>query len=335
MMKRLRRALVQVTFLLCLLSLPAAFDTSIIAQQTQNPADQIAIPRPDADSLVFAVTVLDKKGNTIDGLDKNAFTIYENKVPQEITFFDSRDEPASIGIIFDLSGSLAGSKGLRSAWNAALRFVERSHSDNDYFVIAFASQTRVLVDWTRGSKNAAEQLSKYELTAKNKSSTSSNTALYDACYLGVEKMRSSTRTKQAILLITDGSDNDSHYTFTEVRESLKESGVMLYSLGIFSNVDSGSSMGMEGQAALDELSAISGGKAFFPSTIQEIHLLFDRIDLELRHQYLLGFKPAKDKADGKWHKIRIKVTPPPGAKGHTPDVFVRNREGYYAAKNLR
>jgi Ca-activated chloride channel family protein len=333
--KRLRRAFVPVVFFSCLILLLFGFNIAVVAQQTPNQTEQIAIPRPDADSIVMPVTVMDKKGNPIDGLDKNAFAISDNKFPQEITFFESRDEPVSIGIIFDLSGSMTGSKKLRAARAAVLHFMELSHSDNDYFVIAFASRPLVLIDWTHDSKTAAGKLSRYYFTSKNANTTSSNTALYDACYLGVEKMASSaTHSRQAILLITDGQDNNSQYTFANVRERLKETGVTFYSVIIVDD-DLGSSLGMGAQAEFDELSAISGGKAYFPGTVEEINVLFDRIAMELRHQYLLGFNPSKDKADGKWHRIKIKVIPPPIATGHAPTVYVRNREGYYSRKNLR
>jgi Ca-activated chloride channel family protein len=148
-------------------------------------------------------------------------------------------------------------------------------------------------------------------------------------------MRSGAHPKQVILLISDGQDNESRYTFKEVRERLKETGVLVYSIGILGGNDPGSSLGMEGQSLLDEWSAVSGGKAFFPQDKKEIDASFDRIATELRHQYVLGFKPSKETADGKWHRLKIKVTPPLTAKGRKQSAFVRYRDGYYAAKNLR
>jgi Ca-activated chloride channel family protein len=329
-MKRLRRLFLQAIFS-SLILLPATFNIHVVAQQTANPAEQIAIPRPDADSIVLPVTVIDKKDNYIDGLDKNAFAIYENKVQQELTFVDGGDRPLSIGIIFDLSGSMAGHKQLLAAWKGLLRFIELSHSYNQYFVIAFADRPVLLIDWTEGSKTAAEELSKYDLTAKSHG----NTALYDACYLGLEKMRGGAHSKQAILLISDGLDNNSQHTFTNLREKLKETSVMLYPIVLSSGADPGSSLGQEGQAVMNELSSISGGVAVFPDNEKKIGEFLDRIAVELRHQYLLGFKPSKDKADDKWHKFKIKVTPPPTATGHAPNLVVRSREGYYVPKNLR
>lgn len=327
-MKRLRRAFFSVVFFSCLILLPAAFNTYVVAQRTANSTEQISIPRPDADSIVLAVTVADKKGNYINGLDKNAFAIYDNKVPQEIAFFDGREEPASIGIILDLSGSMTSQKQLLAAWNGLLRFIEASHSDNEYFVVVVSSRPALFIDWTHDGKAAAEQLSKYKLASNRRG----NTALYDACYFSLEKLKGGAYSKQAILLISDGQDNDSQHTFKDVRERLKETGVILYSIGLANESDRASSLAEEGKVVMNELSFVSGGAAVFPDSEKEIGEYFDRIAGVLRHQYLLGFKPAKDKADGKWHQIKIKVTPPSTAGTQVSSVYVRSREGYYAFK---
>ncbi|MCA1557129.1 MAG: VWA domain-containing protein, partial [Acidobacteria bacterium] len=137
--------------------------------------------------------------------------------------------------------------------------------------------------------------------------------------------------KRAIILISDGQDNDSRYTFSEVRKLLKESDVVLYGIGILGGNDPGSAQGMEGQSILDELSSVSGGKAFFPNSGAEMDEIFERIALELRHQYSIGYKPKNLTLDGKWRKLKVKVTPPRGL----PRLFVRSRDGYYAVTNPR
>lgn len=333
-MKRLRRVIAQAAFLSGLILFSSVINISIFAQQT-SPDESIARMSRDAESLALDVTVTDKDGKYIDGLDKSAFTLYDNKAQQELAYFASGDEPLSVGIVFDLSGSMIDSQSLTTARSAVLRFIEQSHNANDYCVIAFTTRPLVLIDWIRGSQAAALALSRYYFTSGNKKNISLNTALYDSLYLGLEKMRGGAHPKQVILLISDGQDNESHYTFTEVRQRLKETGVLLYSIGIVGGNLSGSSLGMEGQSILDEWSAVSGGKAFFPENKKEIAEIFDRIALELRHQYVLGFKPSKQTADGKWHRLKIKVTPPLNDKGRKQSVFVRYRDGFYADKNLR
>lgn len=329
-MKRLRRAFVSGSCSFLLLLLLAALNSNHFAQQPPNPSGQISVARPDADSVVLSVTVTDKKGTPFEGLDKSAFSLYEGKVSQPVTYFAGVDAPMSIGVILDLSGSQAanGSKTVNAVRNTVLSFMEQSRNDNQYFILPFAARVRLLIDWTRDGKTAAEEFSKYNFTPG-----SGHTALYDACYLAVEKMRTGRHLKQVILLVTDGQDNNSQYTFREVRERLKETGVMLYAVGIFNGTDPGSSLGMEGQSILEEFSAVSGGMAFFPKDAKEVAAAFDRIALELRHQYLIGFKPARDKADGKWHQVKVKVTPPLTATGKKQNLVVRSKEGYYALRN--
>ena len=334
-MERLHRAFSRTALFLCLTLLPVGISPPAVAQQTpQSPIKQTARPeRPPDDSIVLAVTVMDRKGNYVGGLGKTAFSVYDNKVPQEVSFFSAADEPASIGIIFDLSGSTLNQEReqLVAAGKALLRFIKLSHGANEYFVIGFANHAQLLLDWTGGEKAAEEMSSKLNRV----NVAGGGTALFDACYLGIEKMRSRPSRKRAILLISDGMDNLSHYKFTDVRERLRETGVLLYSIGIVARNDPGSSLGLEGQAVMDELSAVSGGVAVFPDSRKKIDAAFDQIAIELRSQYLLGFKPPGDSADGKWHQLKVKVTPPPTAPPSMSNLSARSRGGYYAAKNLR
>jgi Ca-activated chloride channel family protein len=159
--------------------------------------------------------------------------------------------------------------------------------------------------------------------------TKNNTALYDACYLGVERVQRGTHQKRALLLISDGQDNNSRYTFNELRRVLKESDVVLYAIGILGGSDVGSSLGMEGQGTLDELAGVSGGKAFYPRSGAEMDDIFEQIALELRHQYSIGYKPRDFVTNGKWHKIKVSVKGPRGL----PKLYVRTKDGYFALAN--
>jgi Ca-activated chloride channel homolog len=276
----------------------------------------------NTDLITLTVTVTDTYGRYVSGLSKNAFTVLDDKVPQEITFFSDDDSPVSVGVIFDVSGSMSGDK-IKRARDALANFIQTSHNSDEYFLIAFNSRAQLLLDKTRDGDAVLNKLTFVQ--------TKSNTALYDACYLGVEKVQRGAHPKRALLLISDGQDNNSRYTFNEVRRLLKESDVVLYSIGILSGNDAGSSLGMEGQGTLDELSNVSGGKAFFPRSPAEMDDIFEQIALELRHQYSIGYKPNNFNSDGKWHKVKVKVTPPRGL----PRLFVRSKEGYYAVPPAR
>jgi Ca-activated chloride channel family protein len=276
----------------------------------------------NTDLITFTVTVTDTYGRYVSGLSKGAFTILDEKKPQEITYFSDDDSPVSVGVIFDVSGSMGGDK-IKRARDALSKFIQTSHNMDEYFLIAFNSRAQLLLDKTRDGNQVLDKLTFVQ--------TRNNTALYDACYLGVEKVQRGTHPKRALLLISDGQDNNSRYTFGELRRLLKESDVTLYGIGILSGSDAGSSMGMEGQGILDELASVSGGKAFFPRSNAEMDDIFEQIALELRHQYSIGYKPVNFTNDGRWHKIKVRVTPPRGL----PRLFVRAKEGYYAVPSSR
>ncbi len=276
----------------------------------------------NTDLITLTVTVTDTYGRYVSGLSKSAFTVFDNKQQQEITFFSDDDSPVSVGVIFDVSGSMSGDK-VKRARDALAKFIQTSHDSDEYFLIAFNSRAQLLLDKTRDGDSILNKLTFVE--------TKSQTALYDACYLGVEKVQRGAHPKRALLLISDGQDNDSRYTFNELRKLLKESDVTLYAIGILSGSDAGSSLGMEGQGILDELSGVSGGKAVFPRSAAEMDDIFEQIALELRHQYSIGYKPDTFQNDGKWHRVKVKVTPPRGL----PRLFVRSKEGYYATAGAR
>ena len=276
----------------------------------------------NTDLITLTVTVTDTYGRYVSGLSKTAFSILDNKQPQDIAFFSDDDSPVSVGVIFDVSGSMSGDK-VKRARDALSKFIQTSHDSDEYFLIAFNSKAQLLLDKTRDGNSVLNKLTFVE--------TKSQTALYDACYLGVEKVQRGQHPKRALLLISDGQDNNSRYTFKELQKLLKESDVTLYAIGILSGSDAGSSLGMEGQGILDELAGVSGGKAFFPRSAAEMDDIFEQIALELRHQYSIGYKPETFVNDGKWHRVKVSVKPPKGL----PRLFVRAKEGYYAAQGAR
>ncbi len=275
----------------------------------------------NADLITLTVTVTDMYGRFVTGLGKKAFTIFDEKSEQEISFFSDEDAPVSLGVIFDVSGSMGGDK-ISRAREALSRFIETSHQGDEYFLIGFNNRAQLLLDRTRNSDALMDKLTFI--------STKGQTALYDAAYLGVEKVTRGTHQKRAVLLISDGQDNSSRYTFSELRRLLKETDVIIYAIGIVDGHDD-TSLGIAGRAILEELAGVSGGKAFFPGTSAEMNDTFERIALELRTQYSIGYRPTNFANDGKWHKLKVKVQPPRGMSR----LFVRSKEGYYSVTNPR
>lgn len=291
-----------------------------VASPEPTPPDPDAPLRIKTDLVTLTATVTDAYGRYVSGLTKKAFTITDNNKEQEITYFSDSDAPVSIGILFDVSGSMSTEK-IGKARKALERFITTSHPNDEYFLIAFNSRAQLLMDRTRDGEAVLRKLTLVQ--PKN------NTALYDAVYLGVERVTRGTHNKRALLVISDGQDNASRYNFGEVRRLIKESDVVTYSVGIMDRSDSASALGMQGQAFLDELSSVTGGKSFYPQSDIEMDEIFERIALELRHQYSIGYTPTDFQADGKWRKVKVKVKPPRGL----PRLSVRSREGYYATPN--
>jgi Ca-activated chloride channel family protein len=158
------------------------------------------------------------------------------------------------------------------------------------------------------------------------------TALYDAVYVGLNTIKEGTNTKKALLLITDGEDNRSRYTFSNVREFLRERDVQIFAIGIVSEWGSQLSVGQSGRALIDDFSNMTGGRAFFPNSVYELEDICTKIAVELKNQYMLGYRSTNESKDGAWRKIRLKVNPPKGL----PNLNVRGKTGYYApAMNVR
>ncbi len=293
---------------------PAAPSPAQATQQNLNPGDDRVIINTDL--ISFNVTITDQYGRFVTGLPKSAFTVLDDKQPQEITFFSDEDAPVSLGIVFDLTGSMSGGK-VRRAREALEHFFQTSLEGDEYFLITLQNgHANLALDRTRDSQAVLNKLTFVQ--------SRGTTAFYDACYLGVDKVAHGTHPKRPLLVISDGQDNNSRYTFNELRRLVKESDVIIYAIGIEEERDG--MLASEGQSILDDIAGVSGGKAFFPQSSAEMDDIFESIALELRHQYAIGYRPPNFNANGKWHHLKVKVNPPRGL----PHLFVRSRDGYYA-----
>jgi Ca-activated chloride channel family protein len=270
----------------------------------------------DTDLVSLTVTVTDPYNRLVTGLDRQHFEVYEDKVKQSIEFFNDDDVPVSMGIVFDVSGSMKGK--LDRSREALRAFIQTSHNDDDFFLVGFNQRPSLLAEFSDGD------------TLSNKLTLvdpKGQTALYDAAYLGVEKVKQGRHNKRSLLLISDGQDNSSRYSYGELRKLLKEAGVQIYCIGIVEmGGGSGGTLDLQGQAILEEIAQVTGGKAFFPRSAAELEDATTRIALELRHQYSIGYVPTNVRRDGQWHKIKVQVKPPRGL----PSLKVQHKEGYYS-----
>jgi Ca-activated chloride channel family protein len=293
---------------------PAAVAPAAPQTPTAPPDDRIIL---DRDLVTVSVTVSDPYGRFVTGLEKSHFEIYDDKIKQEIAFFSDADNPLTLGVVYDVSGSM--STKLSRSIHALRRFVETSHTEDEYFLVTFNHRAQLTRDFTMSGDTLVNSL-----TLVN---TDGRTALYDAAFIGIEKARQGRHDKRALLIISDGQDNNSRYTFSELRDLVREADVQLYAIGIVDLVRD-HELGAYGESVLEELARSTGGRAFFPSSEEELVDVCTQIALELRHQYSIGYYPTTNIRDGRWHKIKVKVDPPPGL----PRLAVRSKEGYFGLK---
>jgi Ca-activated chloride channel family protein len=269
----------------------------------------------DVDLVLVNATVTDPQNRYVTGLEQGHFQIWEDKVEQEIAYFSSEDVPLSVGIIFDISGSMKDK--LSVARDAAVTFLKMGTPDDESFLVEFSERPQVAVDFTTDITDLQNHLIF--------SPAKGMTALYDAVYLGLDKLKEANNPKKALLLITDGEDNRSRYTFSNVKEFIKEQDVQIYSIGIVSEFSSGFASGRTGRALIEELSEMTGGRAFFPDSVYELEDICQKIGVELKNQYVIGYDSTNETSDGKWRKLRVKVNPPRGVGA----LNVRAKAGYY------
>jgi Ca-activated chloride channel family protein len=287
-----------------------------------TPTPEITTTDPDdtplkvqTDLVTLTLTVHDKWGRYVSNLAKKHFSVFEDGVEQDISFFSDVDSPASIGIIYDISGSMGSGKITRSR-RALERFMLTSHPSDEYSLITFNDKVRLLADRTRDNNAVLDKLTLVK--------PGGNTAFYDGVYLGVDRVMRGSHAKRALLVISDGQDNNSRYSFGEMRRFLKEADVIIYAIGIS---DGRGSLDYAGEGFLKQLAEATGGRAFFPGiTDGSFDEICERIALELRHQYSIGYIPKDFRQDGKWRRLKVKVAPPRGM----PRLSVRAREGYFA-----
>jgi Ca-activated chloride channel family protein len=286
------------------------FAPSAGAAQQQSPAVRLS-----SHLVTLTVTVTDVYGRFIRGLRQEHFQLFDDKIEQEIAFFNSADAPISFGIIYDTSGSMKGI--INDALRALRVFMDTSHPDDHFFLIGFNSRPELLQDFTSGAGTVLNSLILVRPQGR--------TALYDAVYLGMEKVAQGQHAKKALLIISDGQDNNSMYTYRKLRDRVKESGVIIYGIGIVDLWDDVASQ-MRGREVLQEVTHLTGGRVFFPKAGTELVNTCAHIAMELRRQYSMGYYPRRVARDGRWHKIQVKVRRPKGL----PLLQARAREGYYA-----
>lgn len=279
------------------------------AKQQEKPLFRVGV-----ETVFVKVAVTDPLNRYVTGLEKEHFRAFEDKVEQNISHFTQQSAAISVGVIFDVSGSMKDNNNINSAKSALIRFLQSANPEDQFFLVTFNQNTTLIQGFTNESSVIQNQIAFRQPGGR--------TALYDAVYKGLDYIRQGKNEKRALILITDGEDNSSRYSSAEVREFAKESDVQIYGIGEEGKLG-------YGRSEIQNIVGITGGRAFFPNNFNELDYYIDLIHAELRNQYVLGYAPTNKTHDGKWRKIRVRLEPPEGL----PKLIVHAKEGYYAPKN--
>jgi Ca-activated chloride channel homolog len=274
--------------------------------------------KADVDLALVNVTVTDPFNRLVTGLDEDNFRVYEDNIEQEIVTFSSEDVPISIGVIFDFSGSMSNK--IDKAREAALEFFKTANPQDEFFLVTFNERAELTSTFT----NSVEDLqSRMMITAPH-----GRTALLDAIYLGLSQMRGAHNAKRALLILSDGGDNHSRYNENDIKRLVKEADTQLYAIGIFDPLGyrNRTPEELNGPTLLSEITELTGGRVFAVEHLNDLPDIATKIGMELRNQYVLGYKPSNHIHDARWRKIKVKLRPPKGL----PPLSVYAKTGYYA-----
>lgn len=274
--------------------------------------------RVDTTLVLIPVTVTDPLNRFVTGLEREHFRVFEDKIEQELTHFASEDAPLSIGLVFDCSGSM-GAKLLKSR-QAAAQFFKLANPEDEFFLVQFNDRPVLTSGFTHSTEEIQNRLTFTQSKGR--------TALLDAIYLSMNEMKKAHNPRKAILVISDGGDNSSRYTQSEIKNLVREADVQIYAIGIFESMGGRSRTAEElsGPGLMTELAEQTGGRHFPVENVNELPDIAAKVGIELRNQYVLGYTPTNSQRDGKYRRVTVKVVQPRGL----PPLRAFWRLGYYA-----
>ena len=289
---------------------------AIASYPTGNPANSGNGPlKTDVDLVLVPVTVTDQLGRLVLGLETENFSVYDTSEQQAIRHFSREDAPISLGVIFDTSCSMY--RKIERSRGAVVDFLRSANPEDEFFLIAFNDRPELLVDYTSSVDEIQNRLAKVTPTG--------NTALLDAVYLGLNMMRRAHNERRVLLILSDGGDNHSRFNFREVWSVVEESNVQIYAMGIFDESPR-TKEERAGPSLLNAITSVTGGRTFVIDNLKELGDAASRLSTELRNQYVIAYRPSNLARDGRWHKISVRLAPPP----NSPPLRVHAKAGYYA-----
>jgi VWFA-related protein len=266
--------------------------------------------------VVLHTAVFDDRGKFVEGLARDNFRVYEDKVEQQLSLFKREDIPVSMGLVIDNSGSMSDKR--PSVNEAALTLVQNSNSQDESFVVNFNDD--FYLDLDKDFTNSIPELKE----ALERVDARGSTALYDAIIGSLDHLKKGTKEKKVLLIVTDGEDNTSRYSLEKTIREIQKTDTVIYTIGLLSQEKKRDAK--TAKRALTEIAQASGGVAYFPENLADVHSICEQVAHDIRHQYTLGYYPLNVVRDGSFRSIRVDVLPPRG-KGK---LVARTRNGYYA-----
>jgi len=300
---------------------PGGSPTAIVPRPKAPEKEQV-LPksniRVDTTLVLIPVTVTDPMNRFVTGLEKENFKVYEDRKEQQISQFSSEDAPLSAGVIFDCSGSM-GHK-LEKSRLAVSEFFKTANPEDEFFLVQFNDTANLVQPFTQ---NLEEIQNRLTFTFSR-----GRTALLDAVFLGLHTMKRAKNPRKALLIISDGGDNNSRYTEAEIKNLVREADVQIYAIGIYEEGPARTRTPEEsaGPALLAAIAEQTGGRQYEVDNLNELPDVAAKIGVELRNQYVLGYSPQNLDRDGKYRHVVVKVIPPRGL----PLLRPFWRLGYYA-----
>jgi Ca-activated chloride channel homolog len=285
------------------------------APDVETRSDRI---RVDTTLVQINVTVTDPLNRFVTGLEKEHFRLFEDKIEQKILDFSAEDAPLSIGLVFDTSGSM-GPK-LQKSRQAAVQFFKTANPEDEFFLIEFNDRPDLVVPFTADTEEIQTRLEFAQSKGK--------TALLDGVYMAMNQMKKARNPRKAILIISDGGDNNSRYTESEIKNAVREADVQIYGIGIFEPIGSRGRTPEEqmGPGLLNEVAELTGGRSYNVENLNELADIAAKIGIELRNQYVLYYSSTNQTRDGKYRHVNVKLVQPRGL----PPLKAFFRLGYYA-----
>jgi Ca-activated chloride channel homolog len=286
------------------------------AQQPAPPPETYVV-RSDVNMIVVHATVQDRQGGFISGLTKDAFTITEDGVRQQISAFNSNDVPVAVGLVIDNSGSMG--RRWADTITGALTFIGDSRPEDEIFVVHFSDDARLGLPPDRPFSSNINDLR----TALMSGVVGGHTALYDGIAMALGQFEKASLMKKVLLIVSDGGDNKSRTQLDDIVKRADRAGVLMYTIGLFDEHSADKNPGV-----LKKLASQTGGLSYMPQDLTRLNSICSQIARDIRNQYTVGYNSSKASADSAYHQIKVAAV-----DSHGRQLRVRARTGFYGVKS--